>query len=151
MRAKTIQQLYLSAVIAFGVAVPSFAQDRTTNQAIDENLGDHTKYEAVITTFQKAVADHDAAGVAALVQYPIGLKVNGKEMHIKSAQAFAEHYDGIMTPSITKVVAGQKYEDLFVNYKGIMFGSGQVWINGICEDNACKKFDAKVVTIQEVD
>jgi len=75
MRAKTIQQLYLSAVIAFGVAVPSFAQDQTTNQAIDENLGDHTKYEAVITTFQKAVADHDAAGVAALVQYPIGLKV----------------------------------------------------------------------------
>ena len=48
MRAKTIQQLYLSAVIAFGVAVPSFAQDRTTNQAIDENLGDHTKYEAML-------------------------------------------------------------------------------------------------------
>lgn len=125
------------------------AQDKNVNQQIEYNLGDHTKYEAFFHAFQKAVAAHDANAVAALVHYPIGVKVNGKETNIKTPKAFAQYYDGIMSPGITKAVTGQQYDDLFVNYQGIMFGNGQVWINGICQDKECKKFDVKVVTIQE--
>lgn len=145
----SMRHVLLATSIALVWVVPAGAQNETTNQSIDQLLGDHTKYEAVINALQKAVAAHDAAGVAELVSYPIGVSVNGKETHIKSAKAFAEHYDGIFTPSITKAVTDQKYEDLFVNYKGIMFGDGQVWINGICHDNACKEFDAKIIAIQE--
>ena len=87
--------------------------------------------------------------MAGLVSYPIGVKVHGKEVHIRTAKDFAQHYDGIMTPAITKAITSQKYEDLFVNYKGIMFGNGQIWINGICHDNQCKNFDVKVISIQE--
>lgn len=137
----------MSALVIPGGAAT--AQEKTVNQAIDQSLGDHTKYETVIKALQKAVAAHDAAGVAALVSYPIGVKVHGKETNIKSAKVFVDHYDGIMTPSITKAVVNQKYEDLTVNYQGIMFGDGQVWVNGICHDNACNNFDVKVITIQE--
>ncbi|MDR7219774.1 hypothetical protein [Aminobacter aminovorans] len=146
----SMRYILLATSIALVGVVPAEAQNETTNQSIDQLLGDHTKYEAVINALQKAVAAHDAAGVAELVSYPIGVSVNGKEMHIRSAKAFAENYDGIFTPSITKAVTDQKYADLFVNYKGIMFGDGQVWINGICHDNACKNFDAKIIGIQDV-
>ena len=80
---------------------------------------------------------------------PDGVKVRGKETVVKSAKAFAEHYDGIMTAAITKAVVNQKYDDLFVNDQGVMFGDGQVWVNGICHDNACKNFDVKVIAIQD--
>lgn len=148
MDRRKFHRLCLAVALA-AFAAPAFGQDKPTNQAIDELLGDHTKYKAVIDTLQKAVAAHDVAGVAALVSYPIGVKVRGKETVVKSAKAFTEHYDGIMTPAITKAVVSQKYEDLFVNDQGVMFGDGQVWVNGICHDNACKNFDVKVITIQE--
>jgi hypothetical protein len=148
MNRRQFRQLCLAAAFA-ALAGPAFGQDKPTSQAIDELLGDHTKYKAVIEALQKAVSAHDAAGVAALVSYPIGVKVGGKETVVKSAKAFAEHYDGIMTPAITKAVVNQKYENLFVNDQGVMFGDGQVWVNGICHDNACKNFDVKVITIQD--
>ena len=53
-----------------------------------------------------------------------------------------------MTPKITDAVTKQDYEKLFVNATGITFGDGQVWVNGVCKDKACKNFDAKVITIQ---
>ncbi|WP_454849448.1 hypothetical protein [Rhizobium binxianense] len=148
MNRRRFRQLCLAVAFA-ALACPAFGQDKPTNQAIDELLGDHTKYKTVIDALQKAVSAHDVAGVAALVSYPIGVKVRGKETVVKSAKAFAEHYDGIMTSAITKAVVNQKYDDLFVNDQGVMFGDGQVWVNGICHDNACKNFDVKVITIQD--
>jgi len=47
------------------------------------------------------------------------------------------------------VIEQQKYGDFFINYQGVMFGRGEVWINGICADSGCKQFDVKVVTIQD--
>jgi hypothetical protein len=46
------------------------------------------------------------------------------------------------------VIKQQNYGDLFINDQGVMFGRGEVWINGICADSGCKRFDVKVVTIR---
>ena len=61
---------------------------------------------------------------------------------------FVKNYDAIMTGAITDAVVNQKLDELFVNWKGIMFGDGEVWIDGICSDNSCKNVDIKVATIQ---
>lgn len=122
--------------------------DKATDDAIDNALGDHVRYRDVIDRFQKAVADKDAKAVAALVHYPFGATIDGKSVVIKDPAGFVAHYDKIVTSPIADAIVKQKYADLFVNYKGVMFGSGQAWLNGICKDNACKAFDVKVVTIQ---
>ncbi|WP_139093197.1 hypothetical protein [Pararhizobium polonicum] len=150
MSMKRIQQFLFAMPFVLAGTTPVLADESGVNQSIDQLLGDHTKYRAVIVALQKAVAAHDASGVAALVDYPIGVAVNGKETNIKSAKVFAKHYDGIITPRIAKAITEQKYGDLFVNYKGVMFGDGQVWINGVCHDNECKNFDVKIETIQDV-
>lgn len=124
------------------------AADKATDDAIDSNLGDHARYRDVIERFQKAVADKDAGAVAALVYYPFGATIDGKTLVIKDPAGFVAHYDKIVTPPIADAIVKQKYADMFVNYKGVMFGSGEAWVNGICKDNACKVFDVKVVTIQ---
>ena len=129
-------------------ATGSIAGDQAVNDSIDINLGDHTRYQAVIQALQAAVAAGDAAKVAALAQYPFSVDIGGKATVLKNEQEFVARYPDFMTPDIRKAIVDTKYADLFVNYKGVMFGSGQAWINGICKDDACKVFDVKLVTLQ---
>ena len=126
------------------------AGDAAVNASIDNNLGDHAKYQAVIRELQAAVAASDAARVAALVQYPIGVEIEGTDATLKNEHEFIARYPEFMTANIRDAIVGTKYADLFVNYKGVMFGSGQAWINGICKDPQCKVFDVKLVTLQQV-
>lgn len=124
--------------------------DKTVNDAIDTLLGDHTKYQAVINAYQKAVTAGDKEAVAALIDYPFTATLDGKRISIKNAAGFVENYDKIITPAIAGVIKTQKYSDLMVNGKGVMFGSGETWINGICKKGSadCSEFEVKVVTIQ---
>jgi len=117
------------------------------NQAIDEALGDHVRYEAVIRQLQQAVAANDAAAVAALVDYPFATVRDGQPLKIADAEAFVRDYDRIMTPPIAEAIKRQRYSELMVNYKGVMFGNGEAWVNGICRDDACKNVDVRVVAL----
>ena len=118
------------------------------NQAIDEVLGDHVRYESVIRQLQRAVAANDTAAVAALVNYPFVTVRDGESLRVADAEAFVREYDRIMTPPIAEAIKRQKYSQLMVNYKGVMFGNGEAWVNGICKDDACKEVDVRVVALQ---
>ena len=128
---------------------PAIADDPSAvNQAIDEVLGDHVRYEAVIRQLQRAVAANDTAAVAALVNYPFVTVRDGESLRVADAEAFVREYDRIMTPPIAEAIKRQKYSQLMVNYKGVMFGNGEAWVNGICKDDACKDVDVRVVALQ---
>lgn len=129
---------------------PTDAGDKAIDDAIDTLLGDHAKYRAVIDAYQKAVAAGDKEAVAALVDYPFSATIDGKRTPIKNAAGFVENYDRIVTPDIAGAIKAQKYSELMVNGKGVMFGSGQTWINGICKKGSadCSEFEVKVVAIQ---
>ncbi|HET6782220.1 MAG TPA: hypothetical protein VFH12_00130 [Pseudoxanthomonas sp.] len=126
------------------------AGDKAIDDAIDTLLGDHAKYRAVIDAYQKAVAEGDKQAVAALIDYPFSATIDGKRTSIKNAAGFVENYDKIVTPDIAGAIKAQKYSELMVNGKGVMFGSGQTWINGICKKGSadCSEFEVKVVAIQ---
>lgn len=136
--------------LAFALsALPALAQtDADTDAAVDSSLGDHTAYRAAFDAIQKAVVEGDKAGFAAWVSYPIAVTADGEEMKLSDAAQFEEHYDNILTDEIKAAITDQKWQDLFVNYQGIMFGNGQVWLNGICKDDKCAEFDVKIITIQ---
>lgn len=124
--------------------------DKATDDAIDTLLGDHAKYRIVIDAYQKAVAEGDKEAVAALIDYPFSTTIDGKRTSLKSASGFVSNYDKIVTPAIASVIKAQKYSELMVNSKGVMFGSGETWINGICKKGSadCSEFEVKVVAIQ---
>ena len=135
-------------VVATDAAATTPDDHASVNATIDKLLGDHAKYEQAIAAFQSAVSGKDPAAVAALVDYPFTAHIDGKPVQIVDATAFVARYDGIVTPAIADAITRQKYADLFVNYKGVMFGNGEAWINGICKDTACRDFDVRVVAIQ---
>lgn len=136
------------AAVTGAAAVADDAGRAQVNQSIEEVLGDPMVYEPAILAFQKAVAAHDAAAVAQMADYPFKAHIAGKPTTIKDAAAFIAAYDRIVTPAIAKVVSEQKYAELAVSGKGVMFGNGEAWINGICQDNECKRVDVRVIALQ---
>lgn len=132
------------------LATPALAQSvEAVNEQLAFQFGDAAKMEEAIATFQQAVRDGDAETVAALVSYPITVTIDGEDREFADAEEFADSYDEIITPHIAEVVAQQDYAALFVNVDGVMFGSGEVWLTALCEDEACDNMEAKVVTIQD--
>jgi hypothetical protein len=124
------------------------ADEQAINDSIDRVLGDHARYQAVFARLQRTVAGQDAAAVAALVAYPFTASIEGRKVKIEDAAAFVAQYNRIVTPAIAAVIAKQKYADVMVSAKGVMLGSGEVWLNGACSDRACIKPEVKVIVIQ---
>ena len=138
-------------VEADGTAIaPAIDDDTVVNASIDRLLGDHAKYQAVIQAYQQAVTRSDKAAVAALVEYPIKVDLGGSKVVIRDSAAFVRDYDKIVTRAIARTIEAQRYSELMVNSKGVMFGNGQTWINGVCKQGSadCSEFEVKVVAIQ---
>lgn len=147
---RSLRPIAIVLACAVAGAAPVHAQAKTTSESIQFLLGDSTQYRDAITAFQRAVKAHDAAAVAALVSYPITVRIGGSKRSIKTPQKFIAMYDSIMTPAIAAAVQDEPYGDMMVNAKGVMLGRGEVWISGVCRDKACKKADVRVITIQGV-
>ena len=146
---RPLHRIAIALACAFaGVTSRLQAQERTTSESIQFLLGDSTQYRNVITAFQAAVKAHDAARVAALVSYPIKVRIGGSKRTIKTAQKFVAKYDSIITPAVAAAVQDEPYGDMMVNAKGVMLGRGEVWINGACRDTACTMTDVRVIAIQ---
>ena len=130
-------------------ALPAMAQTGAeVDDAITTDLGDAAPYHTAVDAIHQAVADDNAAGVAEWVSYPITVSVGGKALTINDAAQFETEYETIITGDIKDAILTQQWEALFVNADGVMYGNGQVWLNGICKDDACAEFDVKIITIQ---
>ena len=137
------------AVVAGLASSASLAQTAAdTDAVIDAVLGDHLQYREAFDAIQAAVADGDAASIAAYIPYGTPIFVHGAEEVFDSERAFIDAYDEIFTPEIIETVAAQSWDTLFVNAEGVMFGAGELWLNGICVDDTCSSFDVRIVAVQ---
>lgn len=134
--------------IALGVGGAMAQTEADTDAAVDNMLGDHLAYRAVFDAMQAAIAEEDVAAFAALVDYPITVEIDGEAMILADAAEFETHAEHILTPEITEAIENASWAEVMVNYQGIMIGDGQVWINGICADDKCTAFSARIVTLQ---
>ena len=56
-------------------------------------------------------------------------------------------FDTLFNKKVVDAVTGQTYETLFVNGDGIMFGTGELWITGVCDDEACETPFVTIIAI----
>lgn len=118
------------------------------NKTISEVLGDPAPYEKAVLAFQQAVAQKDAATVASMIQFPFKTHVDNRPATIRDSAEFIAKYGQIVTPAMAESITAQRYSDLFVNQKGVMFVSGQAWLGGVCQDAQCKQVDVRVIALQ---
>jgi hypothetical protein len=86
-------------------------------------------FEDFYQGLQLSVAKGDAKSVADHVTYPISATIQGKKITIATKQQFIDSYQQIMIDKVKQALLNQKVEDTFVNYKGVMVGNGQIWMN----------------------
>ncbi|QDH71510.1 hypothetical protein [Marilutibacter alkalisoli] len=123
--------------------------DASVRAGIESILGGNADdYKSAFLALQKAVAAGDKDAVAQMILYPLNGAVDGQQT-IRDAGQFVREYDSIVTPAIADAVARQNFADLMVNKNGLMFGNGEVWLTGICEDDACEKQSILVTTLQD--
>ncbi|HDS1098316.1 TPA: hypothetical protein QEK54_004374, partial [Stenotrophomonas maltophilia] len=111
---------------------------------IETLLGDAAQFEKVFNAFKAAVVGGDRAAVVEEVRFPLNV---GGGKKITGPGEFQRNYEKIITPAVVKAVSEQDFGKVFVNQQGVMIGSGQVWLNGQCLDQACTKTEVKVITI----
>lgn len=136
------------AFAALMLAAPCLADDAATDASVNALLGDPAPFRALFDTLQDAAANGDAQVIAALVAYPITVRIDGAEWTIADEEGFVADADAILVPAITDAIAGASWGTLFVNAEGLMIGDGEVWITGICSDSACAEVTPAISTIQ---
>jgi len=142
---RTTPEEHAARVAAAKKAMPAAANiDPQTDQAIDVMLGDHVAYHKAIDDFQKAVAAKDKDKVAAMVQYPITIDVDGKKVVIESAMRFKQYYGAVIPPESAKQITESTYSDVMINNRGVLLGDGKTFLSGTCIDADCKKMDVKI-------
>ena len=89
-----------------------------------------------------AVVNNKAKDLANLMSFPKTIIIDGKETKFKNEKAFLEAYPKIFTKAYREKVAKGKpnKKDMFVNFQGIMLGSGSIWFD---ENGHVKSFNTK--------
>ncbi|MEQ1771593.1 MAG: hypothetical protein ABL879_17335 [Devosia sp.] len=138
--------LVLAALI---LAAPASAQQaaEAVDTRIDTVLGNHVPYEAAYVDLKAALEANDQDALAALFPIGGGFRLNGTEVNFATADEAKAKLGEMLTDKVKEAVLAQAYEALFVNADGVMFGTGQVWLGGICKDEACKDFDVRIIAI----
>jgi hypothetical protein len=85
--------------------------------------------EQFLGDLQHSVAVDDRAQVAEMVRFPISITVAGKPVTLRSKDQLLKYYNVAFDPKVKGFIAKQKVSELFCNWKGIMIGRGEIWIN----------------------
>jgi hypothetical protein len=89
------------------------------------------------SSLKRAVLSGDKVAVSKMMRYPLKANIsNPKRNQVASSDEFIKHYDEILNEAVVRAIREQEFNELFVNYQGIMIGSGEFWINATRDSNA---------------
>lgn len=98
-------------------------------------LDDEREVEQFFLAFKEAVRGGDRRRVASLVSYPITVSLaSGRSARIRNAAAFVRRYDAIFDAKFKRFISEARVEDLWAKFSGVATPRGEIWFNGIVED-----------------
>jgi hypothetical protein len=107
-------------------ATPAPAADRFAVAGLTEK-----EASDFLAALQAAVAQENRGQVADLVAFPLAVNGGVAQVTISSKQEFIDSYAQIITPDVKAAILAQTVDGLFVNWQGVMIGSGEVWFGGV--------------------
>jgi len=128
------------AEFSFSSAEKEVAFQRTLQDQAGLDLDDA---RAFFNCLKIASAHDDKDTLSQLIRYP--LRTNGRNT-IRTPAAFKRAYPTIFNSRVKRAIEAQRFEDLFVSYRGLMVGGGEVWISGIATKSAGKT-PLKIISI----
>jgi hypothetical protein len=92
-----------------------------------ENRMDVEEVKAFFYKLKNAIDTDDDIWLGENISYPMKVSRDGKVILISSARVFKENYELVINKEIREAIECQEFDDLFVNWEGIMVGQGAVW------------------------
>ena len=109
--------------------------------------GSDKDVEKFMKKVKASIANGDKAWIVNHTRYPLKTTLEkNSEITIKTRKQFMECFDQVFYPELRTRIKNLCVCNLFSNYTGIMFGSGQIWINNKRNSNN-DKYDFEIIAI----
>jgi hypothetical protein len=118
--------------ILFVLASAACAQSSVLGKSCNLSIlrQDDTKpFLAFDRELRTALSRQDAGMMALLVRYPLRINDGRGSWYIQDDASLHARFGDIFPPAIRSAVINQAPESLSCNYRGIMYGTGAVWVN----------------------
>ena len=89
------------------------------------------EFEKSFNTIKYLVKNNEKSKVANYVSYPLNVNREDKKIKIQSKEDFIKNYNSIITENVKKALLDQDVAKTFVNYQGVMVGSGEIWFTHV--------------------
>jgi hypothetical protein len=123
---RSFVRLNISIILLLTLATYAGGQENQCIQAYGSASVEH-----FLTDLQHFVAVDDRPRVAQMVHFPIRITVDNEPLRLQNQDQLLKHYNVAFDPKVKGFIAKQKFSELFCNWKGIMVGRGEIWINTI--------------------
>lgn len=87
--------------------------------------------ENFVSKIQRDIVSDNKVQLAEEIKYPIDVKINKKIIKIENKEDLIKNYDQIFHVNYKQEISKAPTKYLFVNYQGIMFADGNIWINDV--------------------
>lgn len=113
----------------FDVHLSGITSGSPTKRYNDTKQSD-AQVEAYMKKVKTAILNNNKEWLSTQVSYPYKVvTADGKTKTLKNKQEFISNYKLVVSESLKKRIANICTCNLFMNYRGVMLGNGEVWIN----------------------
>lgn len=95
--------------------------------------------ENFVNKIQNDIVNDNKVQLAEEIRYPINVKIDEKITKIENKKDLIKNYDQIFDVNYKQEISKAPTKYLFVNYQGIMFANGNIWINDVNLTNSTSK------------
>lgn len=91
--------------------------------------GETATFLAFDRELRAAVTARDPAAVALLARFPLRVNTGHGSYSLNDPAILQARFQEVFSPAVRRAILDQKPAEVFCNYTGVMYGSGQVWVN----------------------
>jgi hypothetical protein len=128
-------------------ATDTSTDPRDVDASLNALFGSHESLKQFLNSVKEDSANKRWPAIAALVAYPIKIRLAGYLLRISNASEFMAHSEELLTPRVLAAIERQTYGSLFANAQGVMIGDGEVWFSAVCRSADCKNAPIKITAI----
>jgi hypothetical protein len=136
----TLSQRTLMGLAALVLVGGLFTTAVSAEESVESRIVDVAgltvaEVQNMIYQLKTAVTRKDRQAACRLITYPVEVG----RLKVRTVAQCKTHYNKIFTAKVTKVIQEQQFQDLFVSWRGVMMGNGEVWMQGVCPDSNCSQ------------
>lgn len=111
------------------VATPARQPDNSKYSSGGFTREQEPTIHAFLPNLKRWVASDDSASIGQLIQYPIGVSLDGEiDYTVKDLAEFQRLYPRIFHPQFKQTIAAIPDDDIFFDWRGVFFRQGEVWL-----------------------